>query len=462
MTEHASIHPPDGSGDRLFEESSRGAELARLWQLAWPTMLSMVGFTMMEVVDSFMVAPLGGQALAGMSISVVWSIASSTFSLGIVRGLEPLLAQAHGAGDRRALARALVHGAALSVLASVPAIVLHLCAAPGLLALGQPREVLPTATGFCTALAWGLPGSMLFEVVRGNLQCQERVRSAAVVVVVANLVNAGADYVLIHGSSLTPRLGAIGCGYATSFSRWFMFALLLVLERRALRAQLQHYVGGDLGIWLSRTLRVSVPVAAQMALEAWGYGTATLIVGWFGVSQLAVNNIAANLLSISFIASFSVATAASVRVGNIVGAGGRVKLAVGTALGFGAVVAALPVAALLIAPMALIGLYTSDPDVVANARLFLPVAAAFPFVLGMFTLLLGILKGLGDVRVPALVSLVAFFFLGLPSGYFVAHALGGNAGGVWAGLSVALALACIVLGVRVQRAWSAPVARLER
>jgi MATE family multidrug resistance protein len=447
----------------MFEELSLSAELARLWRLAWPTMLGMVGYTIMDVVDSFMVAPLGKQALAGMSISVVWSIASSVFSLGLVHGLEPILAQAHGGSDRRSLARALVYGAILSIVASLPAIVLHLCAASFVHALGQPSEVLPTVTGFCTALAWGVPGGMLFEVVRGNLQCQERVRSAAVAVVVANIINAGADYALIHGSSLTPQLGAIGCGYATSVSRWFMVALLLVLERRAIRAQLQHYVGGDLGGWLSRTLRVAVPVAAQNALEAWGYGMATLIVGWFGVAQLAVNNIAANLLSVSFIASFAVATAASVRVGNIVGAGGRVKLAVGVALAFGAIVSALPVAVLLIAPMALIQLYTADPDVIANARRFLPVAAAFPFVLGMFTLLLGILRGLGDVRVPALVSAVAFIVIGLPGGYLVAHALGGNAGGVWAGLSAALALACIVFGVRVRRAWSASiVAQLER
>jgi MATE family multidrug resistance protein len=102
-------------------------------------------------------------------------------------------------------------------------------------------------------------------------------------------------------------------------------------------------------------------------------------------------------------------------------------------------------------PAALAGLYTKDPAVLTIAVLLLPVAGTFQLFDGLQAVGFGVLRGLADVRVPALINILAYWLLGLPLGWALAFPAGLGARGLWVGLVVSLALVALSLSSRI--AW---------
>jgi MATE family multidrug resistance protein len=94
-------------------------------------------------------------------------------------------------------------------------------------------------------------------------------------------------------------------------------------------------------------------------------------------------------------------------------------------------------------------LFSHDPAVVHVGAKLLLVAAAFQLFDGMQIVATGALRGTGDTRTPMLANLVAYWFLGLPLGYFLCFELHWGVVGVWAGLCLGLML----IGSALLLAW---------
>jgi MATE family multidrug resistance protein len=446
-----SADPPTSEATATLREtrSTAGREAGDLLSLAWPVALAYLGTVGMGVVDTMMVGRLGAAPLAAVALANTWNFGVVILALGAARGLDPVVSQAHGAGDTRTAGLGLSLGVAMAALLAPFVIVLFGLAEPALRLLGQPHDLLEPAASYCRALIWGVPGLLGFIVGRQFLQAVGEMRPGTVAVFLANGVNALLNWMLIYGKLGLPALGALGSGYATSIAQWFMLAALVVLARRRFR---EHWLGWSAYLpWrsLRRLLALGLPVGFQMGLEVWAFHAAGLLMGRIGTLPLAAHAIAINLSTVSFMVPSGLSAAAATRVGHLLGGGRAWTATARIAMVLGAAVMVVPAVVFTFFPGDLAALYTKDVSVVAVAALLLPLAGMFQLFDGVQVVAFGVLRGAGDVNVPSLANAVGYWMLGLPVGWALAFRLGWGPRGIWSGLALAVATVAVLLVIRV-------------
>jgi MATE family multidrug resistance protein len=438
----------------------RGDELRRLFRLAGPVMIAYLGTISMGTIDTIMAGRLGPAALGSVALGHTWGIAVAIVAYGAARVLDPIVAQAYGAGDRRAAGLGLSRGLAMMTILGAPVIVLYAAAGPGLALLGQPIELIPDARTYCLVLVPGMPAILAFVVVRNFLQAVGLVRPATYAILLANVMNVLFNGVFMYGWLGFPSLGVAGCALSTAIGQWIMLGAIVVFSRRTLRAYWPGFSGAFAWAPLSPMLRLGLTLGFQFGLEVWAFHAAGFMMGRLGGAAFAAHTVAINLATISFMLPSGVGVAAATRVGNLVGAGLPWGRSAAIAIGLGAAIVAVPAIAFLLLPKALAGIYTSDVTVVGVAAAIIPLAGAFQLFDGTQAVAFGVLRGAGDLKVPAIVNVLGYWLFGLPIGWVLAFPAGGGARGVWAGLVLGLAAVALLLVLRVGRLSRRPVTRL--
>jgi multidrug resistance protein, MATE family len=232
--------------------------------LAVPVVTIQVGLMSMGVVDTIMIGHLSPQALAAVALGNLYFFVPAVFGMGTLMVLDPIVAQAVGAGDAPAVARGMQRGIVLAVLLSIPSMVLLLAAAPILGLLHQPADVVPLAATYSVRMAPGVLPFLLFIVLRQSLQALGRPRPVVVAIVIANLVNAALNYLLIFGHFGMPAMGVAGSAWATTLSRWLLCLLLPALSWKLITPHL-HPLRPEIASVapLGRMIRLGTPIGAQ-------------------------------------------------------------------------------------------------------------------------------------------------------------------------------------------------------
>lgn len=424
---------------------ARLAETRTLAALAAPIVVTQVGAMMLGVVDMLMVGSLGREALAAASLGTLWTMGTLVLGQGVVLGMDPVLTQAHGAGDGRAVGLALQRGLVVAAAAGLPVTLLWAATEPALILVGQDPHLAALAGDYVRVQLPSAGFYLGFTALRSYLQGRGIVAPGLWVTVVANLLNALFNWALIFGHLGFPALGLVGAGIATGITRSLMFILLGLLVWRA-----RLYDGAWLA-WsraavdrrgLVEILGHGVPVGLQLGLEVWAFQGATVLAGWLGDAELAAHTVALNLASLSFMVPLGIGIAAVTRVGNLIGAGDRraAQRAAWVALAMGAAVMTVSAVTFVSLRHALPGLYTDDPAVLALAAAALPIAGTFQLLDGTQVVGGGILRGMGRTRPAALFNLVGYYAIGLPVGYWLAFEAGMGLPGIWWGLTIGLAV----------------------
>jgi MATE family multidrug resistance protein len=429
--------------------TQRSQELRTLAGLALPVVLTQIGMMLPGVVDTIMLGRYSTQAMAAAAIGHAWATGTSIVAIGVLLGLDPLVSQAHGAGDGQRIARAVQSGLVLSLLLSSLLALVWLGTERILLAAGQEPQLARDAHRYVLAQIPGIPGLLGFVPLRQYLQGRTLTRPAMWVALLVNPINALANRVLIFGWWQIPELGVVGAGLATSITRlslplglyaWIRFAQLargawMPWSRAALRS------AGMLEI-----LRHGIPVGLQLGLELWAFSCATLLAGRLGAHAVASHSIALSLASLSFMMPLGVAIGASTRVGNLIGAGDRAAAQRAAYLSFalGAGLMGLSAAAFVVLRHALPRVWTDDPAVLALSASILPIVAAFQVFDGMQVVGGGILRGMGRTWPAAVFNFLAYFVLALPAAWYLANRAGWQLHGVWTGLAGGLFVAALL------------------
>lgn len=425
-------------------------EIQRQLALSVPAVLSYLGFQAMNVVDTVMVTGFGAKTLAASSLAMLWSFGILVGARGIQRGLDPILSQAFGAQDRPALARGLLRGLFQAILLAIPVTLLHLIAGPGLILLEQPAAAIPLTAQWCRILAMGMPFILMMGTIHAFFQALGQVRIITASVLIANILHFFLNLLFMYGFGDWPGLGAIGCAWSSVLSDIGMLGTGLFLGRHVLREWWPH--AEDMESWKqlllaqSQLLKVGAPIGLQQGLEVWGFSIAGLMAGWLGEIPLAAHMLCLNMASVSFMLPLGIGTAASTRIGHLVGAGQPLGRAAWTAVGMGICVMSLSGTLFSLFPDFMLSLYHPEATVLATAILLLPIAGAFQLFDGIQGVSFGVLRGAADVRVPALINVIGYYCLGLPLGYVLAFRMDMGVRGIWLGLSLALAsIACLLL-----------------
>jgi MATE family multidrug resistance protein len=269
--------------------------------------------------------------------------------------------------------------------------------------------------------------------------------------------------VLIFGNLGFPPLGAVGSAWGTSLSRWFMMASLLVLGWPLLRSSLRPLRRDALDpAPLLRILRGGGPIGAQQWLECGVFGAAGLPMGWLGTIAVASHHVALQLAALTFMIPVGVAQATGVIVGQAVGSDDPegARRAVGGGLVIGVGFMSVTAVLFLTLPGLLARAFSADPDVVALAAVLLPIAGVFQVFDGVQVVAAGALRGVGDTRVPMILNLVGFWFVGLPVSALLGFTMGVGPRGIWWGLAIGIGVVALLLTFRVERRFGRALLRL--
>jgi MATE family multidrug resistance protein len=430
------------------------ADFIALLRLAAPLVLIQVGTMLMGVVDTMMVGRVSPAALASVALGNMYFFAISMFGMGVLFALDPIVAQALGAGDELAVRRGLQRGLVLSLVLTVPITLVLLTVGPVLELVGQSPEVVPDAAGYVHRNALSVWPFYVFVALRQTLQAHHRIWPIGVTILVANVVNAGLNYTWIFGHLGFPAMGVIGSAWATTASRWLMAVLLLALGWSTLRPYLRERAPNLLDLKpLKRMLALGFPIGAQMVLEGGAFNVIALLMGWLGVAQVAAHQIALNFASLTFMVPLGVSSAAAVIVGHAVGRGDAegVRRSTLASLAVGAGFMLCTAVLLVSAPRFLAGLYTPDAMVLAFAAVLLPIAGVFQVFDGLQVVSIGLLRGLGDTRMPMIVNVIGFWCIGMPVSLWLGFGLDYGAVGLWWGLVVGLVVVAVFLIARVRQ-----------
>jgi MATE family, multidrug efflux pump len=422
-------------------------------RLAVPVVIIQVGMMAMGVVDTIMVGHISAQALAAVALGNLYFFALAVFGMGTLMVLDPVVAQAVGAQDRPAVARAVQRGCLMAILLALPTSILLTVAAPLFELAHQPAEVIPLAASYSVRTAPGALPFLLFIVFRQSLQAMGRTAPIVGAIIGANLANAVLNWAFIFGHLGFPAMGVAGSAWATSLSRGL---LLLGLWLGARRDLIPMLLPVRRETWqlepLRRMLRLGAPIGAQHVLEFGAFALVALMMGWIGTREMAGHQIAINLAALTFMVPLGVGDAASILVGRAVGRGdvAGTRAAARAAFACGMAFMSLTGALFLAGPAALARLYSRDLDVIAVAAVLIRIAGVFQIFDGLQVVGAGILRGLGDTRAPMLICLLGYWLLGIPLSAYLAFVAGLGPAGLWWGLVLGLGVVAILLLARVR------------
>jgi MATE family multidrug resistance protein len=245
--------------------------------LALPVVAAQVATMLMGFVDTIMVGRVSVEALAAASLGNVWTFGTLQLGMGVIFGMDPIVSQAHGAGDGRTCALALQRGVVLALLLTIPIGLLWLGTESFLLLVGQEAALAREAHLYTLARLPGLPFVLVYFALRQYLQGRELVRPAMWVIAVANGFNALFNWILIFGNLGFPALGLVGAGYATALTR-VITLVGLVLWVRGFRLHVEAWVPWSRAALEPRALlgllAVGTPIAVQIATELWAFNAA--------------------------------------------------------------------------------------------------------------------------------------------------------------------------------------------
>jgi MATE family multidrug resistance protein len=431
-------------------------ELNAMVALAVPVVLSELGWVAMGIVDTVMVGKLGPAAIGAVALGNAVYYTPAICGIGLLLGLDTLVAQAYGRKDHDECHRWLAQGVWLACIATPLLMLLIALASFGFAPLGITPQVATPAAAYLRILNWGTLPLLLYGGTRRYLQGVGDVRVVTATLVVANLVNWFGNWVLISGHFGFPAFGVNGSAISTVVSRIFMAAALLGFawryERKRGHPLFHHWAGPQLAK-LRELVRLGAPAAGQILLEVGAWSLATVSAGWLTPVALATHQIALNYASLTYMVPLGVSAAAAVSVGHAVGAGDpeRARRAGWLALGLGTSFMLMAAVVFLVAPGPLIALYTRDPQVMAVGPSLLGLAAAFQIFDGIQTVSTGALRGLGETRMAMLANLVGYWALGLPLGLTLCFVLHWGIYGLWIGLLLALIVIASTLLARWHR-----------
>jgi MATE family, multidrug efflux pump len=427
-------------------------ELRPLLRLAIPVVLAEVGWMCMGLIDTVMVGRLGPAAIAATGMGSGVFTAIMIFGAGLMLGVDALVSRAAGAGRYDDCLRWLHQGVILALLVSPVVMLVTWIAFITIDAWGLNPQIGVLAKPYLEVIALSAPPLLLYAAFRRYLQGIHVVRPVMYALISANLVNAGANAILIYGRLGFPALGVTGSAWSTCIARVYMAAFLYLAIRREHRRRAAAHPRVPFAIDLERLrtlVTLAVPAASQITLEVGVFVLATALAARLDEVSSASHQIALNIVSFVFMVPLGLASAGAVRVGHAVGGrdAARARRAGWTALGVGAAIMIVLGVILFAFPRSMLNVFTTDARVLALGSRLLAIAAAFQLFDGTQAVTTGVLRGIGDTRTPMLVNVIGHWVLGLPVGYALCFRFAWGVAGLWIGLSIGLTFCAVALTV---------------
>jgi multidrug resistance protein, MATE family len=418
--------------------------------LAVPVALGELGWVAMGTVDTIMVGRLGAASIGAIGVGSSAFYTLAIFGFGLLFGLDTLVSQSFGAGDREDCHHSLMQGVYIALFLTPVLMLIYAFMPPFFYLLKINPEVTRLAGPFVRTLSLSTLPLLLYAAFRRYLQGIGHVRPVMFTLISANLINWFFNWLLIAGHWGMPALGVVGSALSTCLARVYMAMLLgacIWWFERDLRKRVPPVLRRPDWRRIWRLLNIGFPAAIQILLEVGAFGTAAVFAGRLTAGVMAAHQIALNCAAIAFMVPLGISSAAAVAVGHAIGArkpalarrNGFIAIALGVAF------MSCTALAFVLVPRPILRIYTKDLLVIDIAVRLLGLAALFQLFDGIQTVATGALRGLGNTRIAMVVNFVCYWIVGLPLGYWLCFVVLWGIYGVWVGLTIALIGVAVIL-----------------
>lgn len=420
-----------------------------------PILITQLGMFSMVFFNTIMSGKYKSADLAGVAIgSSIWNPVFTGLS-GILLAVSPIVAQRFGEKKQKELSKVLVHGIYLAFIITFLVLLLgFFLLNPILDQMNLATSVHRIAYDYLVGLSFGVFPLFLFNVLRSFIYGLGKTRVVMVILLVSLPINLFFNYVLIFGKWGFPELGGAGAGYAGSLTEWVMVGLTVYVvkafkpysEYTTLSSIKQFSVK-----YFAEILKIGVPMGLSTFFETSMFAVVTILVSSYSVTTIAAYQAALNFISFIYMIPFSMGMALTVLVGFEVGAKRYqdakiyswlgVFLAVFIAIIFGVLV--------VIFRNDVSSIYSNEQTVINLTADFLIYALFFHISDAIQVTVQSALRGYKDVNIAFIMTLIAYWIICLPVGYFLANYMNLGATGYWFGLTIGLLAAGICMSIRL-------------
>jgi len=425
--------------------------------LAIPVVISQLGHTLVQTSDTIIVGHFAGTiSLAAVSLANSAFIIALVIGIGISYGITPLIAQHNGRESFAECGRLLSNSLFINVVTGIILFAFTLFGSIFILDhLQQTPAVVQQAKPFLVLLGLSMIPMLIFNTFKQFAEGLGFTKQAMSISIWGNVFNICLGIILVKGMFGISPMGVKGVGYSTLADRCIMATVmgLYVFRSANFKAYLRTFAIKNIDkARCIQLLRIGGPVALQYTFEISAFSAAAIMIGTIGYHEQAAHQVAINLASMTYMMASGLSAAAAIKSGNYFGSNEHQKLRHSAISNYHIVLLFMCITACLFTAFnhLLPWIYTSDGIVIGIAAQLLIIAAFFQLFDGTQVVGLGILRGMGDVNIPTVITFLAYWVVGLPVGYLLGLKFHLGVKGVWYGLVLGLMVSAILLFFRFQ------------
>ena len=457
-----------------MRNSSTAFHLKQTFRIAWPVIFESIMISMAQFINTGMVGSLGKNATAAVAINttttwflnalpIVFSVSGTTF-----------VAQKIGAGEKEEANRIASNVILFSFVCSL-AIWILMQAIAGYVPIwmGAETAIIPASALYMRIYVNGVVFAFMSVVASGLLRGAGNTRTPMIVSFIANLVNVIINFFTIYSSrtmnfSIFGRsfsinvfgldMGVAGAAAGTvsaqvitgCFMVWLVFRKKSVVRVRI--SQMRH---PDFTL-LRRLLSVGLPASLERISITVGQIIYQRMIADLGTVQIAAHSLAITTESISYLPAAGLGIAATTLVGQSIGARKRDDALAYSRIG---IISSLIMGTLcgllfFFGSTFLLSLFTSDPEIIREGAAVIRIIAVIEPFFSMSYILVGIMRGAGDARVPFFAALFGMWGIRLLSTHILINIFSFGLPGAWVSMGVDILMRTIFLYHRYRkRAW---------
>lgn len=432
------------------------------FNLAIPVIAGMVGHTLVSVVDNVFVGQLGSAELAAVSLGNSFVFIGMSIGIGFSTAITPIIAEFDAQKNIEKGRSAFQNGLALCTILGFALFFLLVAAKPLLRFMNQPEDVVKLAIPFLDIVGFSLVPLIVFQAYKQFADGMSETKYSMFATIIGNVVNIVINALLVFGLLGFPKLGIVGSAIGTLVARIFMVLYMhyILAKKEKFKPYFTRFGWQSFEKGMAKKIiALGIPSSMQMFFEVALFTGAIWLSGMIGTTSQAANQIALSLASITFMFAMGLSVAAMVRVANQKGVQDYKKLhTVAHSIFLMAIILELIFALLFMIghdffPKLFVNLETQatlhdTAEVIGIASKLIFVAAFFQLFDGMQVVVLGALRGMQDVKIPTVITFIAYWIIGFPVSIYLGKYTNLGAVGVWIGLLAGLGAASILLYIR--------------
>ncbi|MDG4656905.1 MATE family efflux transporter [Ectobacillus antri] len=439
----------------MIQTTTFTQKLKQFFILFFPVFVTQITLFSMSFFDTMMSGRASSADLAGVAIGTSIWIPASTGLTGILLAVTPTVAQLKGAKREHEVAPVIMQAIYLAIAAALLVILIGIFAvSPILNHMKLESNVRTIAANFLLALSFGIVPLFVYTVLRCFIDALGKTRVTMFITLLSLPINILLNFVLIFGKFGFPRLGGVGAGIASAVTYWciLLIATYMIHTKHPFApfGIFKRLYRVSFAKW-KELLKLGVPIGFAIFFETSIFAAVTLLMSSFDTNTIAAHQAALNFASMLYMTPLSLAMAMTIAVGFEVGANRLHDAKVYSWLGIGIalVFALLYSVVIFVFGEQVAAIYTTDPVVRELAQQFLLYAILFQISDAIATPVQGALRGYKDVNAALIMTLIAYWVIGLPLGHLLAIQTDLAAKGYWVGLISGLAFGALFLSMRL-------------